>query len=508
MTDLVQRWSDGLSSYQGVVVAAHDETDAGAFKKFVSTEDGSHAPSLSVTYNSYPDIPDNLSVSDTDTFDPTFHATFADADGGQGHVVYSISVEGEMVDSMVGPDVESGNDSPGVSTTDLEPGITYEWQAVAVDSTGDYSEASSLQEFEITPPEGTIRPADQLGVDAEDVDTAMQTATGDRYAYTWISGGTITVGVVDPQSSDESALAEATPAGDSSEIEEVAFSALDLDTYLSNVDDIMGDDPADVSWWGVEPKANRVEVHLTAHNSTLEADLATAGPSGSIAMMFDGSVTGYPPYKAGVFMVTPISGQCGLGFIVIVHGGVHDGVKRGTTAGHCGHNGDYVHSGSSGSTNVGTIGVNTYFGHTYSAGDSAKIDLSNEANATRLIYLNPSYDRTVNASKGSTGWVHGTQFFYSGPSSGVHGGSLDAVNIRTHYDGGHWVVGLNCIDSKSGLLGDSGSPMFQVESPGAVARAIGLVVAIRHDGDFNPTGVCFDPMWHVNAQLGTVTWIG
>src|SRR6266567_1565872 len=89
---------------------------------------------LSVTYHSDPDVPTNLSVTDAGLDPVILHATFSDADGVGGHVVYTIYDRlGNTVISGSGTAVANGQDSPyTVPAGTLDYDTTYTWAAQAV----------------------------------------------------------------------------------------------------------------------------------------------------------------------------------------------------------------------------------------------------------------------------------------------------------------------------------------------------------------------------------------
>ena len=122
LKDLVQLWSNGTATPAMVGIKADDESTMNADKTFTSSDAGANGPMLSVTYHSDPDVPTNLSVTDAGLDPVILHATFSDADGVGGHVVYTIYDRlGNTVISGSGTAVANGQDSPYT----VPPGTLY-----------------------------------------------------------------------------------------------------------------------------------------------------------------------------------------------------------------------------------------------------------------------------------------------------------------------------------------------------------------------------------------------
>jgi hypothetical protein len=137
LTDLVQQWTDPSTVPYGLAIRAHDEADTNGGKVFKSSEATTDGPVLSVTYNSYPDVPIEISAEGPVTT-PTLHARFSDADGGTGYVAYTVYTYPYPTVLLTGngPTVSSGSDSPyTVPSGYLQSGQTYLWSASAHDGT-------------------------------------------------------------------------------------------------------------------------------------------------------------------------------------------------------------------------------------------------------------------------------------------------------------------------------------------------------------------------------------
>jgi acetyl esterase/lipase len=148
LATLVQKWADGTSPPAMVEIRAHDQNDSTAGKIFTASEGGANGPVLSVTYNSFPDVPaDPFAVALPDG-SVELHGTFTDPDGGTGAVQYTATDEDTItVFTGSGPTVASGQDSPYVvASTVFDDGETYSWKARGSDGT-DSSPYTSPQEY-------------------------------------------------------------------------------------------------------------------------------------------------------------------------------------------------------------------------------------------------------------------------------------------------------------------------------------------------------------------------
>jgi hypothetical protein len=140
LTDLVQDWADGTSANYGFELRAADEATSAGYKKFRSSDYGSNAPTLAVTYNTFPDTPVDM-ASEFPQTTPTLHATYSDPDGSPGEVLYTIrdTTGAVVVSDAAGATVASGSDSSyTIPTSTLTDGQLYTWSARSYDGT-DYS---------------------------------------------------------------------------------------------------------------------------------------------------------------------------------------------------------------------------------------------------------------------------------------------------------------------------------------------------------------------------------
>jgi len=149
VTQLVADWASGAQQNYGFGVVAPNETANNQFKKFNSYDSGASVPYLTVTYNSVPNVPTNLTPASgtlVSTGNPTLGATFADSDGGTGQVVYSIlDASGQPVlplDDTLGCSCAAGDSVTSGSTSafivplgTLSDGQTYTWTASGFDGT-------------------------------------------------------------------------------------------------------------------------------------------------------------------------------------------------------------------------------------------------------------------------------------------------------------------------------------------------------------------------------------
>lgn len=149
-TSLVANWASGDWPNYGLKLQADDESDSLSWKRFRSSETSSD-PQLSVSYNSYPNVPDTLSPSGG-TIAPgpaTLKGRFYDRDGGNGYVAFEVRKKSD--NSLV---ASSGNKGPVASNTvvswtpTLTSGIRYTWRARAYDGT-DYSNWTAARDLTI-----------------------------------------------------------------------------------------------------------------------------------------------------------------------------------------------------------------------------------------------------------------------------------------------------------------------------------------------------------------------
>lgn len=175
----------------------------------------------------------------------------------------------------------------------------------------------------------------RLAAEAEAAETepAAEQAAGASYAGSWFDAesGKLTVAVTDDAAADAVAALGA-------EAELVAYSAEELDSAKSEIDDWSDNAPAGIASWTVDPQANRVVVQVVdGQQNTPEVRefIADAQELGPVTVKADateqpstlaaGTVGGDPWYTGNV--------RCSIGFSV--HGGF-------VTAGHCGGVGQAV----------------------------------------------------------------------------------------------------------------------------------------------------------------------
>lgn len=135
MNTALQGYADGAVNY-GWQVRAASETDSYGWKRFYSANHGTYVPSLSVTYNTEPALPNVLSPASntisTDTT-PALSGRYSDADAGDtGWVAYEVYRDSDsvMVTSGHGASVASGTQSPWtVPGATLVNGVKYRWRA-------------------------------------------------------------------------------------------------------------------------------------------------------------------------------------------------------------------------------------------------------------------------------------------------------------------------------------------------------------------------------------------
>src|SRR6266540_437379 len=146
ITPGLQSASAGHWSSLSLVLKAVNEADHDGWKRFDSTE-GVHDPYVTITYNSAPGVPSNLSVAPcytscgagaaTAAVRPTLSATVTDANPGD-----SIRAEFEVWNTAHSTLLSSSGLTAGVSTgatvtwqvgTDLVNGTSYDWRVRAYD---------------------------------------------------------------------------------------------------------------------------------------------------------------------------------------------------------------------------------------------------------------------------------------------------------------------------------------------------------------------------------------
>ncbi|MFD2768366.1 S1 family peptidase [Micromonospora eburnea] len=204
------------------------------------------------------------------------------------------------------------------------------------------------------------------------------------------------------------------------------------------------------AWW-VDAATNQVVVSVdsTVTGAKLERVKAAAARTGGTvrieaeAGVLSTRISGGQAIYAG-------GGRCSLGFNVRSS----SGTTYFLTAGHCTNIGSTWYSNSSQTTVLGTRAGTSFPGNDYGI-----VRHSNSANATGNVYL---YNGTYRDVTGAANAYVGMSVTRSGSTTGVHSGSVQAVNATVNYAEG----------SVSGLIrtnvcaepGDSGGSLFSGNS--------------------------------------------
>lgn len=151
VTTLVDRWATGAITNHGLLVRAADEADTNAWKRFYSSDyaDKAYIPSLSVTYNTYPDsdtpveAPGDGAVI-TSTTSPQLRTMFRDADGGTGYMDYEVRDSGGLYTSGRSGSTLSGAAAAWTVATPLNDLVTYRWRSRGWDGL-DYARSWSTE---------------------------------------------------------------------------------------------------------------------------------------------------------------------------------------------------------------------------------------------------------------------------------------------------------------------------------------------------------------------------
>ncbi|WP_345943743.1 S1 family peptidase [Streptomyces sp. SID3212] len=170
----------------------------------------------------------------------------------------------------------------------------------------------------------------------------------------------------------------------------------------------------------------------------------------------------FTPLIAGGEAITGGGVRCSLGFNVQSA----TGVKYGLTAGHC-------------TNTVSAWSIGTRAGSSFPGNDYGLIRHSDPAAADGRVYL---HNGTYQDITGAGSAVVGQPVCYSGATSGVHCGTVSALNATVNYGSGGVVSGLGrtniCAEP-----GDSGGSVFQGST------AIGLISG--GSGNCSSGGVTF-----------------
>ncbi|MGW5656735.1 S1 family peptidase [Streptomyces humi] len=235
--------------------------------------------------------------------------------------------------------------------------------------------------------------------------------------------------------------------------------------------------------WAVDYRTNRVMVEADSTVSAAHwSDLSrVAAGIGSYVRMQRSSGT-FSPRLNGAQPILSTGGRCSAGFNVT--NGTTDFIL---TAGHCGPaNTIWFDEGQGSNTQVGTT-VNTQFpGNDFSliqyangkAGDNADVVAIGNGQG---VHITGAADPTV-----------GQKVFRSGSTSGLHDGTVTALNATVNYPEGT-VTGL-IQTNVCAEPGDSGGPLF--------SEGIALGVTSGGSGDCTSGGVTFfQPVTRAMAAL-------
>ncbi|HWB66826.1 MAG TPA: DNRLRE domain-containing protein [Mycobacteriales bacterium] len=188
MTNIVNGWTTGALAWHGIELRAHSETSNTGMKRFCSMNPDASTgfcatadrePAMSVTYNSWPGVPSQLSASPTvlgttgktyaTSLTPTLRASVTNSDGSPVNVWFAVLHDpnypgegtGTVWSTTTPPLVQQGTPAQiTVPASTLVAGDHYEWEAIGSVPNGkggtDFSAAwSPMQHFVID----TTRPA-------------------------------------------------------------------------------------------------------------------------------------------------------------------------------------------------------------------------------------------------------------------------------------------------------------------------------------------------------------
>ncbi len=311
--------------------------------------------------------------------------------------------------------------------------------------------------------------------EAGDTGTALVTKLGTaRTAGSWIGADGKPVVAV----TDEQAAAMVKQAGAEPKMVSHSMNALKAATAtLRAAPRVAG------TAWAVDYRTNRVMVE--ADSTVSASDWAAlkqvaAGIGGFVQMQRTGGT--FTPRLNGAQPILSTGGRCSAGFNVT--NGQTDFIL---TAGHCGPaNTIWFDEGQGGNQQLGTT-INTQFpGNDFSliqyangkAGDNADVVAIGNGQGVRIT---GSADPTV-----------GQKVFRSGSTSGLHDGTVTALNATVNYPEGT-VTGL-IQTNVCAEPGDSGGPLF--------SEGIALGVTSGGSGDCTTGGVTFfQPVTRAMAAL-------
>lgn len=309
---------------------------------------------------------------------------------------------------------------------------------------------------------------------------------------------------------------------------EFKYSEETLERFLEIVTPVLSEAPEDtVFMFGPRTESNKIEIILLTEDLGLVSMLEGLVPADALAIEVSpdsmaetaDSRTTYPPYKAGRQVIdidAPGLFECTAAFDMVFNTGEVVGLHQGSSAGHCGRNGDRINSGAAGEIPVGVGNSNTFFVSDEQAfGDSMLIGYGNQEDATSLVYINESTSVGVRGKLSIEQLGLGLPLSKSGRTTEITNGHITRTypqTIRIHYfdpETGDLrqklLTNLVCSDVLIDA-GDSGAPMFQQVGSGKV-KAAGIASArLIVDGEFAAS--CFDPITHVESVTDTHVWGG
>jgi RHS repeat-associated protein len=137
ITGFAQMWAASNETEGHVGIKAESETDNYGWKRFYSSNNGAYIPSIWVTYNSTPNTPTGLKISNTPngavsgawtgTKTPTLSATVSDPDGGLVHGNFTLTRydTGQVVYTGSQNNLPSGSVASVTTPTLVENGVYY-----------------------------------------------------------------------------------------------------------------------------------------------------------------------------------------------------------------------------------------------------------------------------------------------------------------------------------------------------------------------------------------------
>ncbi|MGK5530390.1 S1 family peptidase [Streptomyces sp. URMC 129] len=276
-------------------------------------------------------------------------------------------------------------------------------------------------------------------------------------AYYNADSATLVVNVV-----DEAAIPAVEEAGAAPRV--VEHSLAELEDARSRVEEFAVPGTS----WAIDPVTNMVKVTV---DDTVTGTALAAVRDGVEAL--DGMATlrhapgTFEPYIAGGQAIYSGGARCSLGFNVTV-----DGRPAFLTAGHCGEEGS-TWSDASGGAGIGTMTVGEFPGSDY-----ALVEYTGQTDAPSAVDL---HDGTTQEITGAAEATVGQEVRRSGSTTGVHGGTVTALDVSVRYPQG--TVEGTIETTVCAEPGDSGGALF------AGSSAIGLTSG--GSGDCTAGGTTF-----------------